>query len=187
MLINNSQCTLMANVQISVIDTITNKQRFYYGKNRVTMSMLYGIGEYLVGTLLNDPNLYLKYIPAYVLFGSGQNLHTGSDASLTNLDAPYDISKKAEISVPAHEGIRGNIDNDATQAVFHAYVGTGTYAPTDSLGEVGLFSSSGALLARTVLRDPDNPGTVLAITQGNNEIIDVQWTITVTSVAETTN
>lgn len=173
---NNTQCNVIANVQITITDQITKKQKRYNGKNRVTFNMLHGLGSYLLGSLLDAPDEYLKYTPRYVLFGTGT---TEAQVSDTALVEPCDISRSAEVASPQRTSvIQGS--TDSIGVTFHAYVPTSTYNPTLELSEVGLFSKTNLLLARVLVKDEE--GNNSYIQQSNNTIIDVQWTITITSV-----
>ena len=180
MLLSNSQCSVIANVKLVVTNTSSKTQKIYHGKNRVTTAMLYGMGEFLIGTLQENVARYSKYIPNYVLFGADNGDNPTDSARISDLNAPYSLNKAIQISSPVHEGVRG--DSVSTQAIFSAHIPPNTYGTDETLAEVGLFSASNSLLARVVLMDPEDPTKKLSITQGNNEMIDVQWTIIISSI-----
>lgn len=164
-------------------------------KNRVTRLMLYGIGKFLLGHYNNStPDKIYEVIPRYLALGSNTPGIDYKDAGVTTVSSVNDTRLLNEIKVASTTGASESVkriwiaernmcklntkfSDDFIKISIKAYISSNHYDGM-SIGEAGLFSKEkdNNCLARVCF----NP-----IIKNPNEVLDIQWDITLLSYGET--
>ena len=190
-----SQLPLYQNVHITVRNKKTGKIRIERScKNRVTRLMLWGIARFLAGEF-NDstPDKIYEYIPRYCALGSNRpsNLETTKVTTSVTVDDSrllneYKVLTSNRSSEPVKRiNIQGRQHNKTTtrftdsfvKLSFSVYVSSSRFDGLE-IGEAGLFSKEydDNCLARVVFSP---------FQKRENEVIDIQWDITLLSYGTT--
>lgn len=169
------------------------EQRF--AKNRVTRLMLYGIGKFLLGHFNNStPDKIYEYIPRYLALGTNT---PGPDASIAGVGRTSSVNDTRllnEITQSSTNGISESVkriwiaernmcklntkfSDPFIKVSIKTYVSSNHYDGMD-IGEAGLFSKekNNNCLARVCFP---------TIRKNPNEVLDIQWDITLLSYGET--
>lgn len=178
----SSQLDLKINVKIRVRNRKTGKiVKEVEASNRVTNLMLAGIANLIYG----DTEFLNRYVPAYVAVGDCTTPSAGANVSNVSVSVS-DTMLYGEIplnSTGFNERIKVSgktITNNSNYITvgMNGYIHSSTFTEK-TIKEVGLFtkSSGNNCLARVILAEP--------VVKGLEDVIDIVWGITSTSVANT--
>lgn len=166
-----------------------------HAKNRVTRLMLYGIGKFLLGHF-NDstPDKIYEFIPRYLALGTNTPGNDASTAGVSNISTVNDTRLLNEITQASTTGrtepvkriwiaernmckLNTKFSDPFIKVSIKTYVSSAQYDGM-SIGEAGLFSKeqSNNCLARVCFSP---------IIKNPNEVLDIQWDITLLSYGET--
>lgn len=180
----SSQLGIKANVSVSVRNIYTGKiTKKVNASNRVTNLMLAGIANLMYG----DVEILERYVPAYVAVGDCETPSSGGSVSPiavavtdTKLygEVPFNTTGVYERVKISSKSITNN--NDYITVGTSCYIQSNTFNEIE-IKEIGLFTkdSGNNCLARVILEEP--------VVKDENEVIDVVWGLTSTSVASSEN
>lgn len=187
-----SQLPIYQNVRIRVFNKNTGQVKTERNiKNRVTRLMLWGIARFLSGEF-NDstPDKIYEYIPRFLALGSNQPSSNDSYSGVTTAVTVNDTRLLNEHTVASSTGrsepcrrinIQGRQHSKTSTAFSDSFVklSLSTYISSSAyndlqIGEAGLFSKEkdNNCLARVVFTP---------FTKTEEEVIDIQWDITLLS------
>lgn len=164
-----------------------------YSKNRVTRLMLYGIGKFLLGHFNNSsPDKIYEFIPRYLALGTNTPGADADSAGVTTLSNVNDTRLLNEITTSSTTSetvkrvwiaernmckINTKFSDPFIRISIKTYISSSHYDGM-SIGEAGLFSKEkdNNCLARVCFSP---------ITKNENEVLDIQWDITLLSYGET--
>lgn len=164
-------------------------------KNRVTRLMLYGIGKFLLGQFNNSsPDKIYEYIPRYLALGTNVPGPDSLDAGVTITSSVNDTRLLNEIKYASTTGATESVkrvwiaernmcklntkfSDPYIKVSIKTYISSNHYDGM-SIGEAGLFSKEkdNNCLARVCFPP---------IVKNPNEVLDIQWDITLLSYGET--
>ena len=169
------------------------EQRF--AKNRVTRLMLYGIGKFLLGQF-NDssPDKMYEFLPRYLALGTNtpgsdyQNVNVSTISSVNDTRLLNEITQSSTLGTSESVKriwiaernmckINTKFSDPFIKVSIKTYVSSNHYDNL-SIGEAGLFSKEkdNNCLARVCFSP---------IKKNENEVLDIQWDITLLSYGET--
>ena len=169
------------------------EQRF--AKNRVTRLMLYGIGKFLLGQFNNSsPDKMYEFIPRYLALGTNTPGADYQTANVSTISSVNDTRLLNEITQSSTIGtsesvkriwiaernmckINTKFSDPFIKISIKTYISSNHY-DNMSIGEAGLFSKEkdNNCLARVCFSP---------IRKNPNEVLDIQWDITLLSYGET--
>lgn len=164
-------------------------------KNRVTRLMLYGIGKFLLGHFNDsDPAKSYEFIPRYLALGTNTPGFNANSAGVTTTSSVNDTRLLSEITKSSTVGtsetvkriwiaernmckINTKFSDPFIKVSIKTYVSSNNYDGM-SIGEAGLFSKEkdNNCLARVCFSP---------IIKNRDEVLDIQWDITLLSYGET--
>ena len=164
-------------------------------KNRVTRLMLYGIGKFLLGHFNNSsPDKIYEFIPRYLALGTNVPGADAATAGVTTISSVNDARLLSEITQASTTGASESVkriwiaernmcklntkfSDPFIKLSIKTYISSNHYDGM-SIGEAGLFSKEkdNNCLARVCFAP---------ITKNSNEVLDIQWDITLLSYGET--
>lgn len=164
-------------------------------KNRVTRLMLYGIGKFLLGQFNNSsPDKIYEYIPRYLALGTNVPGPDSLNAGVTITSSVNDTRLLNEIKYASTTGATESVkrvwiaernmcklntkfSDPYIKVSIKTYISSNHYDGM-SIGEAGLFSKEkdNNCLARVCFPP---------IIKNPNEVLDIQWDITLLSYGET--
>lgn len=177
----DAKLNIKMNVRIGIRNRKTNIiTTEIFASNRVTNFMLAGMSNLLYG----DTDILSKYVPAYVAVGDNLLADTqGTNVSRYNVEVS---DSKLFGEIPLNEtghneriGISSktinNNNSDYISVSMQSYIQSGTFTDK-TIREIGLFTkqSGNNCLARVILDE--------GIVKGADDIVDILWVITITSV-----
>lgn len=169
------------------------EQRF--AKNRVTRLMLYGLGKFLLGQFnTSSPDKIYEFIPRYLALGTNTPGSDYQTANVSTISSVNDTRLLNEITQTSTIGtsesvkriwiaernmckINTKFSDPFIKVSIKTYISSNHY-DNMSIGEAGLFSKEkdNNCLARVCFTP---------IKKNPNEVLDIQWDITLLSYGET--